>query len=153
MELMRILGTVLGGSSRYVRLLAAKADECLQVRIRGSLSESENSNEMAVVEEINDDDDENYEKEGNVYYGPSTADDAPKLLERGKFHVKRSVDNPQASYDLNALSPSILANEMHMPFLVSTPDWNRILERIRLLIALLLMVDEILCMLFFLYPI
>jgi len=28
------------------------------------------------VEEINDDDDENYEKEGNVYYGPSTADDA-----------------------------------------------------------------------------
>jgi hypothetical protein len=41
-ELVAILGTSLGGSSKYPRLLAAKADECLQVRIR-SLPASDDS--------------------------------------------------------------------------------------------------------------
>ncbi|KUJ18823.1 uncharacterized protein LY89DRAFT_696272 [Mollisia scopiformis] len=40
MELVRILGTAPGGN-KYLRLLASKADECLGVRIRGSLSDSE----------------------------------------------------------------------------------------------------------------
>jgi hypothetical protein len=41
MELVRIQGTVMGGSSKYLRLLAAKADECLHVRIRAGLDACE----------------------------------------------------------------------------------------------------------------
>lgn len=52
MELVRILGSAPAGN-KYLRLLAAKADECLQVRIRGSLSDSEASDR---VEEVLDDD-------------------------------------------------------------------------------------------------
>jgi hypothetical protein len=55
-ELVRILGTVLGGNTRYLRLLAAKADECLQVRPRESLTDSsESSSERGAVEELDDD--------------------------------------------------------------------------------------------------
>ena len=43
MELVRIQGTVMGGSSKYLRLLAAKADECLHVRIRAGLDACERS--------------------------------------------------------------------------------------------------------------
>ena len=126
MELIRILGTVLGGSSRYLRLLAAKADECLQVRIRGSLSESESSNEMVVIEEINDDKDENDEYGGNeaMFYGPSTA---AEVL--GAVAPLSGTESSEERFGLNYLSPTNLANEAHnMPFSLSTPDWNRILE-------------------------
>jgi hypothetical protein len=128
MELMRLLGTVLGGSSRYLRLLAAKADEGLQMRIRGSLSESERSNDMEVIEEINDDD-ENFEDENNdaMFYGPSTADDAQAFGAVETF-ISAQLNNPQVSYELNGLSPTNFANELHMPFSLLTPDWNRILE-------------------------
>ncbi|KAN0089883.1 hypothetical protein V8E51_018462 [Hyaloscypha variabilis] len=69
MELLRILMTVSGGSSKYLRLLTEKADECIHVKIRGSLSESESSNDINVIEEI---DDENFEQEGDeaMFYGP-----------------------------------------------------------------------------------
>lgn len=40
MEMLRILSTVLGGSTRYLPLLAAKADECLHVGLRGPLESS-----------------------------------------------------------------------------------------------------------------
>jgi hypothetical protein len=44
-ELVRVLGTAPGGE-RYLRLLAAKAEECLQVGIQASLSDSEASDQV-----------------------------------------------------------------------------------------------------------
>jgi hypothetical protein len=38
MELVRILATDMEGSSKYLKLLATRADECLEVRLRGALS-------------------------------------------------------------------------------------------------------------------
>lgn len=128
MELMRLLGTVFSGSSRYLRLLAAKADECFQVRIRGSLSESESSNEMVVIEEINDDDHENYGNEGNnsIYYGPSTVEEVQNVGAVAQLSWRDFSGEP---FGINDLSPTNLASELHqMPFSLSTPDWNRILE-------------------------
>ena len=61
-ELVRILGTVLGGSSKYLRLLAAKADECLKVRFRGSLSSSD---DLHGIHEIEGDKEE---IDGDVFY-------------------------------------------------------------------------------------
>jgi hypothetical protein len=37
MEMLRLMSNVFGGSSRYLSMLASKADECLHVGIRGSL--------------------------------------------------------------------------------------------------------------------
>ena len=127
MELIRILGTVLGGSSRYLRLLAAKADECLQVRVRGSLSESESSNELLVIQEVDDEDDENYEQDSNevTFYAPSAVEDCQGLEAVAQFDERFSEE----PFDIDGLSPTDLANEQHhMPFSLSTPDWNRILE-------------------------
>lgn len=131
MELMRILGTVLGGSSRYLRLLTAKADECLQVRIRGSLSESESSDEMAVIEEI-EHDDENNEEEGNrpMFYGPHIIDEA-NVSSKG-FEVVENLNSLYAeerSHGINAISPTDFATEaQQIPFSLSTPEWDRILD-------------------------
>ncbi|KFY10570.1 hypothetical protein V492_04950 [Pseudogymnoascus sp. VKM F-4246] len=73
MELVRILGTVLGGSSRYLRLLTLKADECLQVRLRGDLSQIEAWNNVRGIEEVsNDDETFNDEIDDAVIYGPRT---------------------------------------------------------------------------------
>jgi hypothetical protein len=71
-ELVRILNTVYSGSSKYLRLLAARADECLQIRVGGSLSQSESSNDIHRVQEI---DDEDFGQEGNkaMLYGSNTA--------------------------------------------------------------------------------
>lgn len=129
-ELMRLLGTVLGGSSKYLELLAAKANECLQVRIRGSLSESESSNEMVVMEEIIDDndDDDDYEHERNegMFSSRSTADAMENV---GTVAQLSQRELSEESFGINGLSPTNLANEAyHMPFSLSTPDWNRILE-------------------------
>ncbi|KAF4628530.1 hypothetical protein G7Y89_g9619 [Cudoniella acicularis] len=59
MELVRVLGTAgqhSSGSERFLRVLTGKADECLGVRLRGNLSESEDSRR---VEEVDDDKDDN----------------------------------------------------------------------------------------------
>jgi len=70
MELMRIMGTVSGGSSRYLRLLAAKADECLQASVPRSLTESESPKERLVIEEIAlDDEDQEQGGSGAFAYG------------------------------------------------------------------------------------
>ena len=74
MELVGILGTCFGGSSKCLGMLAAKAEECLHVKIKRTLSESETSNKLVVIEEINNDED-NYEREdnGETFYGSSPA--------------------------------------------------------------------------------
>jgi hypothetical protein len=41
MEILRILSTVLGGSAKYLPMLASKVDECLQVGMRGTLEPSD----------------------------------------------------------------------------------------------------------------
>jgi hypothetical protein len=41
MEMLRILSTVLGGSAKYLPMLASKVDECLQVGMRGALESSD----------------------------------------------------------------------------------------------------------------
>jgi hypothetical protein len=40
MEILRILSTVLGGSAKYLPMLASKADECLHVGLRRTLESS-----------------------------------------------------------------------------------------------------------------
>jgi hypothetical protein len=40
MEMLRILSTVLGGSAKYLPMLASKVDECLHVGLRGTLESS-----------------------------------------------------------------------------------------------------------------
>jgi len=57
MELVRILDSDIEGSSKYLRLLVARADECLEVRLRGSLSFNDGSpgvREIDLDEEVND---------------------------------------------------------------------------------------------------
>ncbi|KAN0098915.1 hypothetical protein V8E51_014578 [Hyaloscypha variabilis] len=60
MELVRILATDIEGSSKYLRLLASKAEECLEVGLRGlRLSFNGNSpadSEIDLDEEVNNDD-------------------------------------------------------------------------------------------------
>ena len=50
MEMLRILSTVLGGSAKYLPMLASKVDECLHVGLRGTL-ESSNSKIIDLEEE------------------------------------------------------------------------------------------------------
>jgi len=52
-ELVHLLGTVLGGNTKFLQLLAAKTDECLGASIRGSLSSTDE--EQSRVREIEDD--------------------------------------------------------------------------------------------------
>ena len=132
MELLKILGTVQGGSSRYLNILAAKADESLQVRLRGSLSESEASNDMVVIEEIESDDDDDDDSRSSdadegISYGIRTVD-----ADSDFTTAKRLLTPPYAidpSQNINTFSPTNFADQAHqIPFAVSTPDWNRILE-------------------------
>jgi hypothetical protein len=58
MELVRILGTVLGGNSKYLGLLAMKADECLQPSRTRELCES-SCEHHRIVEVQNDSDQDN----------------------------------------------------------------------------------------------
>lgn len=51
MEMLRLMSNVFGGSSRYLSMLASKADECLHVGIRGSLENGEvNLNGTGIIE-------------------------------------------------------------------------------------------------------
>jgi hypothetical protein len=55
MGLVRILATVYGGSSKYLKLLAARAEECHQFRVGGSLLQSESSDDIEdMIQEIDD---------------------------------------------------------------------------------------------------
>jgi hypothetical protein len=125
MELVRILGTLLGGSSKYLRLLAARVDECLQVRIRGSLSESESSNGIHVVEEIH----ENFEQEEDeaMFHGANTADESGYFGVVEEFSTTDSFgqEHPlgHGYLGLNLLSLTDLAiEEQHFSLSLSIPD-------------------------------
>jgi hypothetical protein len=54
MEMLRTLSTVLGGSARYLPMLASKVDECLHPGVRGSL---ESTNCDGKIVDLEDDDD------------------------------------------------------------------------------------------------
>jgi hypothetical protein len=125
MELVRILGTVLGGSSKYLSLLAARVDECLQVRIRGSLSESESSNGIHAVEEIQ----ENFEREESeaMFHGANTADEPGDFGVVEEFSTTDSFgqEHPlgHGYLGLNLLSLTDLAMEaQHFSLSLSIPD-------------------------------
>jgi hypothetical protein len=125
MELVRILGTVLGGSSKYLSLLAARVDECLQVRIRGSLSESESSNGIHAVEEIQ----ENFEREESeaMFHGANTADESGDFGVVEEFSTTDSFgqEHPlgHGYLGLNLLSLTDLAMEaQHFSLSLSIPD-------------------------------
>ena len=134
MELVRILGTVLGGSSKYLRLLAAKADECLQVRIRGSLSESEAPNMVEeIVDDISEDQEMDYERNGAESYHHHSMDEIMGSEIGGtrcETVQDRGLDHAQ-SYEYSNLSelPEIELGieESNLPFSPSTPEWSRIL--------------------------
>ena len=52
MEMLRILSTLLGGSAKYLPMLASKADECLHVGLRRTLESS--SSKIIDLEEEED---------------------------------------------------------------------------------------------------
>jgi hypothetical protein len=52
MEMLRILSTVLGGSAKYLPMLASKVDECLHVGLRGTIESS--SSKIIDLEEEED---------------------------------------------------------------------------------------------------
>jgi hypothetical protein len=54
MEMLRILSTVLGGSARYLPMLAAKADECLHAGVRGPLGSSNGNGKIIDLEDEED---------------------------------------------------------------------------------------------------
>ena len=128
LELMWILGTMPGGSSRYLGLLAAKADECLQVRIGRGLSGSETSNRMAVIQEINDDDEKIHQDDDIEvsFYGHSTT---PQIrdLEAAVQYPEPALSGADFGSD-DATLTDLLNESYNMPFSLSIPDWNRVEE-------------------------
>jgi hypothetical protein len=50
MEMLRMLSTVLGGSARYLPMLAAKVDECLHAGVRGSLESGDINNNGKIID-------------------------------------------------------------------------------------------------------
>ena len=55
MEMLRILSTVLGGSAKYLPMLASKVDECLHVGMRGALESSDNK-----IVDLEDEEEDSY---------------------------------------------------------------------------------------------
>ncbi|KAH8585495.1 hypothetical protein B0O99DRAFT_530662 [Bisporella sp. PMI_857] len=81
-ELVRVVGTASQGkhgmgSEKFLRVLAGKADECLGVRIRGSLKESDDSR---CIEEPEDDADEEEDVEEDVEEVVKDDPRAPELF-------------------------------------------------------------------------
>lgn len=134
MELVRILGMVVGGGSKYLRLLAAKADECLQVGLRGSLSSSEGSHGIREL-----DDDEDFE-ESQAVFGPAV----PVFEKNGIEEVlsSRTGSVQDVAFDMNASSDFDHSNLVgiggadmgpsnggsQLPFSISTPEWRSMVE-------------------------
>jgi hypothetical protein len=83
MELVKILGTVLGGSSKYLGLLAVKADECLQLRRTKELCEISSENRR--IEEF---------KNNSDQYNEGFDDDSNEALPFGT-HVPKTADDLQ----------------------------------------------------------
>ncbi len=55
MEMLKILSTVLGGSAKYLPMLASKVDECLHVGMRGALESNESK-----ITDLEDDEEDSY---------------------------------------------------------------------------------------------
>ena len=82
-ELVRILGTVLDGSSKYLGLLVAKANDCLHVRIKVALGGCERSGQGPRIEHWKDYDDSSkaFENSTNAKstFDPLPFDDSEEL--------------------------------------------------------------------------
>lgn len=134
-ELVKILGTCFGGNSKYLKLMVAKADECLHVRVRGGLSESEGSNMVEeIVDRIDEEQQMDYEGNSSASCHPNSIDEILGLEmagTSGETELEPRRDHTQ-SYEfsnLSELSATDLGNEeSNLPFSLSTPEWARILE-------------------------
>ena len=130
-EIVRTLGTVSNGNSKYFRLLAAKADECLQLRLRGNLPEVERSN---LIEEIDGETDEEQE----VDYGRNNAEKYSQNFMNRILGFEPAGATSQTdlvarrdSYDYSSLSePPAMdsGNDSNLPFSIPTLEWNRIVH-------------------------
>ncbi|KIM92954.1 hypothetical protein OIDMADRAFT_173626 [Oidiodendron maius Zn] len=76
-ELVRILGTVLDGSSKYLGLLVAKANDCLHVRIRVALGGCKRSGQGPWIEHRKDYNDSRSKAFKNNMNAKSTFDPPP----------------------------------------------------------------------------
>jgi hypothetical protein len=127
---------VLGGSSRYLQLLSAKADECLGVQVRASLSSSEHSHGIHEIEgeEMNED----VAYDGNDWNGHVVFDHPILRGDRGVGFG--GAFGPQPASDFNQhndfeISNSILFSgsgttdiSTSAPDEITTPEWNSALE-------------------------
>ena len=123
MGLLNMLGTCFGGNSKFLGLLAAKAEECLQVNIKRSLSENETSNKVVVIEEINDDE-ENNGRQGDreTFHDPSSA---VEIQDDEVIVDIPDRDLPEEHFSLTSLSSMNLVNEVYpIPFSLSIRDGN-----------------------------
>lgn len=105
MEMLRLLGTVLGGSSRFLPLLASKADQCLQITPR-SMSATNGSPKVIELGDSSHGSDDGRFVNGT---GPSTPYDT--LLDPGLWNG--TIVN---GYDFGSLSEASTA------WLGSLPD-------------------------------
>jgi hypothetical protein len=124
MELVRVLGAAPGGL-KYLRLLTEKADECLQVKISGSLSDSETSDR---VQEIIDQDEiidleESYIQDHNDV---SLHDMLDNFNQDGNFN------NPDIGFGHYAFSEdtttALSTSGNHLPFSTSTFELNKFMR-------------------------
>jgi hypothetical protein len=133
MELVRILGTTPGGK-KYLGLLASKADECLGVRVRASLSDSDASDQLIEeVEEVSEDDFGSPGDSGNLensgYSGNSGNPGNPDVLEDFSDH-EGNIYNPnhEVQFNAGALNPDNFGyqgastNDLHSTSSTALPD-------------------------------
>ncbi|KFZ02014.1 hypothetical protein V500_00499 [Pseudogymnoascus sp. VKM F-4518 (FW-2643)] len=132
MDLVRILGTVLGGGSKYLTLLAAKADDCLQVRIRQGLSGCESSSGTQRIEELKYNGDRNkedsgYDKNDGSNFHVSALDNVDDLENDPSFAAQSQpfLPHPQTCLftELNPISSMGSSyEEAQLPISPPTPE-------------------------------
>lgn len=131
MELVRILGSAPAGN-KYLRLLTEKADECLQVRIRGSLSDSEASDRVEEVLDDDEDEDEviDFEDGNEQAHDDLVLPDLDMVNDIGQDYDILNSDIRDFGYaELAMDNPSAQrVSENHFSFSIPTPDCFRFLS-------------------------
>ncbi|KAK0127519.1 hypothetical protein ONS96_007053 [Cadophora gregata f. sp. sojae] len=111
MEMVRLLGTTPGGE-KYMRMLNLKTDGVMQLRLRGSLSDSEASDR---VEEVFDDEEVVLPEQGDVQY---PGYEGPMIEENFNQVDQLGVGN------FGAPPVSMTMGDSSLPFPMPTPGWD-----------------------------
>jgi len=111
LEMVRLLGTTPGGD-KYLRMLTLKSDGFMQLRLRGSLSDSEASDR---IEEVFDDEETAIPDQGNVQY-PGYGE----TVIEGDFNP---VDQLGAG-NFEVPPVSMMMGDPSLAFSMPTPGWD-----------------------------